>query len=79
MSLKLPQEVTNTIRVHLRKQYEQDANGSSASTQPPINYSAGTAVDAPHTTIEGQENSSMRVLSPSTLVEDKQAIANIVK
>ena len=35
-------------------------------------------VEAPHTTIE-VESSSQRLLSPSTLIEDKQAIANIVK
>ena len=63
MSLKLPQEVTNTIRVHLKKQYEREMKQN---------------VEAPHTTID-VDSSNMRVFSPSTLVEDKQAIANIVK
>lgn len=35
-------------------------------------------VEAPHTTID-VDSSSMRLFSPSTLVDDKQAIANIVK
>lgn len=63
MSLKLPQEVTNTIRVHLKRQYERDNN---LNTEVP-------------STIDGGENNGVKIFSPSTLVDDKQAIANIVK
>ena len=57
MNLKLPTEVHNTIRVHLKKQRERDLQ------------------QVPHSTIDHDS----RILSPSTLIEDKAAIANIVK